>query len=284
MHPNNELNNPDLCPDDAFKTDSPGDEDFFRELEAKEKDLDISPELVIEVEESEFDDRNIPDFLREELAATARVPSPRTISDTAVSGVQGGLPEFEAEIAGLKEKISRMETERLEILEASRRRLKDFENFKSRIERDRSESFTNQVCNLAAEMLPVLDNLNRALDSVGDLPLEQHSEIQQFFDGIVLVNQQVNEVFAGLGVQPIASVGESFDPHFHEAVATEETTELPHNTISQELLRGYRLGNRVIRHSMVKVATSAGNGNNPATSERADEPEFSFDAPDLTHE
>jgi hypothetical protein len=59
-----------------------------------------------------------------------------------------------------------------------------------------------------------------------------------------------------MGIQPIATVGETFDPHFHEAVATEESNEFDPNTVSAELLRGYRIGNRVIRHSMVKVATS----------------------------
>jgi molecular chaperone GrpE len=59
-----------------------------------------------------------------------------------------------------------------------------------------------------------------------------------------------------MGVQPIATVGETFDPNFHEAVAVEERDDIPANTITDELLRGYRIGNRVIRHSMVKVTTS----------------------------
>ena len=73
----------------------------------------------------------------------------------------------------------------------------------------------------------------------------------------MLVNQQVNEVLAEMGVQPIMTKGEAFDPHFHEAVATEERDDLPHNTISGEMLRGWRIGNKVIRHSMVKVTQSA---------------------------
>ena len=60
-----------------------------------------------------------------------------------------------------------------------------------------------------------------------------------------------------MGVQPIAPVGEPFDPNFHEAVATEERDDMPANTVSGEMLRGYRIGNRVIRHSMVKVTTNA---------------------------
>jgi len=102
-------------------------------------------------------------------------------------------------------------------------------------------------------MLPVLDNMNRALDSASNLSNTQ--EIQHFFDGIVLVNQQLNEVLAEMGVQPIAAVGERFDPHFHEAVATEETDEVPPNTITAEFLRGYRIDNKVVRASMVKVST-----------------------------
>ena len=59
-----------------------------------------------------------------------------------------------------------------------------------------------------------------------------------------------------MGVQPIATVGETFDPNFHEAVADRGSDDLPANTISAEMLRGYRIGNRVIRHSMVKVTTA----------------------------
>ena len=63
-------------------------------------------------------------------------------------------------------------------------------------------------------------------------------------------------MFAGMGVEPIKTVGETFDPNFHEAVAAEERDDLPANTILDEMLRGYRIGNRVIRHSMVRVTTS----------------------------
>ncbi len=69
-----------------------------------------------------------------------------------------------------------------------------------------------------------------------------------------MVNQQLNEVLSDMGVQPIISVGEAFDPLFHEAVATEETDKIPPHTITAELLRGYRIGDRVIRPSMVKVS------------------------------
>jgi molecular chaperone GrpE len=105
-------------------------------------------------------------------------------------------------------------------------------------------------------MLPVVDNLNRALDSSGHITEECSQDFKQFFDGIVLVSQQLNEILAEMGVEPIIAVGERFDPHFHEAVATEATDKIPPQTVTAELLRGYRIGDRVIRPSMVKISKS----------------------------
>ena len=112
-------------------------------------------------------------------------------------------------------------------------------------------------------MLPVVDNLNRALDSSGHITDESSQDIKQFFEGIVLVSQQLNEILAEMGVQPIIAVGERFDPHFHEAVAAETTDEFPSQTVTAELLRGYRLGEKVIRPSMVKVSITTTTGSLP---------------------
>lgn len=228
-------------------------DDFIKELEAKEKDLDISSELVIEVEESEFDDKNIPDFIKAELPAEKNhihqsvAPNIEIFDKTATS-------KLENEISSLQQELSKMKTQRIEMFEISRRRQTDFDNYKNRTERERSDTFRKQLGNLAEKMLPVLDNLNRALDSADNLSVENMPDFRQFFDGIVLVNQQLNEVLAGMGVQPIASVGEHFDPYYHEAVATEENENFPPHTITAELLRGYRIDDQVIRPSMVKVS------------------------------
>jgi molecular chaperone GrpE len=172
-------------------------------------------------------------------------------------GMKTRVYELENEVDALKGKISDLRAQRNEIQEKSDRRLKDFENYKYRMDRERRGAFIDQISNLASQMLPVLDNLERALDSALEMPEGKRDEFKQFFDGIVLVNQQVTEVFAGMGVQPIASVGELFDPNFHEAVSAEERDDMPNNTVSAEMLRGYRIGNRVIRHSMVRVTTSS---------------------------
>lgn len=227
-------------------------DDFFKELEAKEKDLRITSEMVIEVEDSEFDDRKMPDFPYEE-PARGIAPAQPAHSATSYSKPESNA-RFENEISELKGRISKMETERVEIFENSQRRNRDFENYKSRTERDRQENLLNQVSNLATEILPVLDNLDRALDCANQD--SEQKDFKQFYDGIVLVNQQLNEVLAEMGIQPIAALGEHFDPHFHEAVAMEETTQYPPNVITSELLRGYKIGDRVVRAAMVKVSTA----------------------------
>jgi len=233
--------------------DSLSIDDFIKELEAKEKDLHISSELVIEIEDSDFDDKNITEFLKPASPIeNGQNRLPTSLNDE----VSDKTETLENEISTLQDQISKLETQRVELFEISRRRQTDFDNYKNRTERERSETFRKQLGNLAEKMLPVLDNLNRALDSAAHFSNENLQDFQQFFDGIVLVNQQLNEVLAGMGVQPIASVGEPFDPHFHEAVATEETSEVPPQMITAELLRGYRIDDKVIRPSMVKVSKS----------------------------
>jgi molecular chaperone GrpE len=229
-------------------------EDFIKELEAKEKDLHISSEMVIEVEDADFDDMNIPDFILDELKSSGPAKNKHTAKvaaykpDPRVEGLQ-------KEVTELKQRVTSLISERADLREKSLKSLREFENVKNRMERERTDTFTKQLENLATKMLPVLDNLDRALDfssSVGD----DKQDLKHFLDGIVLVNQQLNDIFAGMGVRPIQAVGEEFDPHFHEAVATVETDEHDPQTVTEELLRGYQIGSRVIRHSMVKVAKS----------------------------
>jgi molecular chaperone GrpE len=233
-------------------------DDFIKELEAKEKDLHITSDMTIEIAESDFDMPSLQDFVEKELSvesASKHVSARPSASSANMPGAKTKIYDLEQEIIKLNERISGLRSDRNEIQEKSDRRLKDFENFKYRMDRERRGSFIDQISNLASQMLPVLDNLNRALDAADALTGEKGPEFQQFFDGIVLVNQQVNEVFAGMGVTSIATVGEIFDPNFHEAVAAEERDDVPHHSVTEEMLRGYRIGNRVIRHSMVKVTS-----------------------------
>lgn len=246
---------------EELDTDATGSvDDFIKQLEEKEKDLHITADLTIEIEDSEYDPRNTPDFVPETPSDASKpdvVPRPAVAANQPSVGAKTRIYELEQEVESLKIRLSGLREERNEVQEKSDRRLKDFENYKYRMDRERRGAFIDQISNLAAQMLPVLDNLERAIGSVGGLKDKKSDEFQQFYDGIGLVHHQVNEIFSDMGVQPIATVGEPFDPNFHEAVAIEEnSTEAP-NTITAEMLRGYRIGNRVIRHSMVKVTAGA---------------------------
>lgn len=232
-------------------------DDFIRELEAKEKDLHITAETTFIEIASEFEENEVPDFMRQELAKTGVKPIKPAVAPASAAASDSSSKRLEAEIAELKAKVTALQEERTELYKNSQRRLKDFESFKTRTEKERSETFQRQLSNLATQMLPVLDNMDRALDSASSMSDEKQNEFAQFFNGIVLVNQQLNEVLVRMGIDPIATVGEQFDPHFHEAVAIDENSEMPSNTITAELMRGFRIGNTVIRHSMVKVSKSA---------------------------
>src|SRR5260370_30922434 len=82
----------------------------------------------------------------------------------------------------------------------------------------------------------------------------ESKECKHFLHGVELISKQLNEVLESFGVQPIAAVGERFDPHIHEAVVTEATDKYEPDTVIDELARGYRIGDRLLRPAMVKVA------------------------------
>ena len=126
----------------------------------------------------------------------------------------------------------------------------DFSNYKRRTEDERSQlgQFSNAI--LIGKLLAVLDDFDRALESV---PAEAHDP---WIEGVKLVERKLRGVLESEGVSPIEAVGQSFDPNLHEAVAHEETTEHPDNEVIGEVQRGYRLHDRVIRPSLVRVANN----------------------------
>ena len=253
MNQNNSLETANDKSDNSLSSASV--DEFIRELEHLEQDLHITAELQIEVSESEFDDKNIPDFVLEDIkppktVKTAQAPEIEPVSESTHE-------KLRREIAQLEHSVTKFKAERKEILEHSQRQAKDFENFKTRTERERNERLSIQMENLASQMLPVLDNLNRAMDFALGMTSELRLGMEPFIDGIALVHHQVNDVLATMGVKPIVAVGEEFDPHFHEAVAIHPSAEFASNTVLEELLKGYQMGSRVLRHSMVKVTGPA---------------------------
>lgn len=259
MNANQETDDFKVISEEAESDDALAVDDFIRQLEAKEKDLHITADTtIIEIEQA-FDDGNPPNFLKEGFSIVKPAVEQDDCPDreeAAAKAVQFESIELESEVEELREKIDRLEEERDEMMASSQRRARDFENFRIRAERDRLEHFQNQTCDLAAQLIPVIDNLQRALDFAAKNPNGGGGEFRRFFDGIMLVNKQIGEIFSSMGIESILAVGKKFDPHLHEAAVTEQTSDYPPNTVCAELLRGYRMGDRIIRHSMVKVAVA----------------------------
>ncbi len=118
-----------------------------------------------------------------------------------------------------------------------------------------TETYNRALGEVVRRLLPVLDNLQRALDAEHVVEVKESEEFRHFLQGVELINRQLGGVLEGLGVEVVPTVGERFDPHVHEAVATEETAAHEPDTVTQEMQRGYRLGDKLLRPAMVKVAT-----------------------------
>ena len=160
-----------------------------------------------------------------------------------------------AELIATRAELRRVEGERAELREALARRQADFENYRKRVERDRSENYNRMVGDVVSKLLPVLDNLRRALDAEKILQANESEEFRHFLNGVDLIYKQLSNVLEGLGLQPVAALGQQFDPHVHEAVVTEQTEEYEPDTVIQEIVPGYRLGEKLLRPAIVKVAT-----------------------------
>lgn len=129
----------------------------------------------------------------------------------------------------------------------------DFANYRRRTEDERSEIAQFGKALLVGKLLTVVDDFERALASIPD-----DLAALSWVEGVRLVDRKLRAVLESEGVTPIEALGQPFDPNIHEAVLHEETNEHPDNEVTGELQRGYRLGDRVIRPTLVKVANNPG--------------------------
>ncbi len=169
--------------------------------------------------------------------------------------LQADLLDAQAQVQVMRAELEKTRVERQELRELLARRQADFENSRKRIERERADTYQRLVVDLVGQLLPVIDNLRRALDAESSVEASESEEFRHFLHGVELIDKQLNAVLERLGVEPVPAVGRPFDPHVHEAIATEQTEQFAPDTVVQEVQRGYRLGDRLIRPAMVKVAT-----------------------------
>jgi molecular chaperone GrpE len=169
--------------------------------------------------------------------------------------VMAELIATRAELRRVEGELKKLTDERADLADMLARRQADFDNFRKRTERERAETYNRALGEVVRRLLPVIDNLQRALDTERTMEVGESAEFRHFLEGVELINRQLGGVVEGLGVEAIPTVGHLFDPHIHEAVSTEETADVEPDTIVQEMQRGYRLGDKLLRPAMVKVAT-----------------------------
>jgi molecular chaperone GrpE len=149
--------------------------------------------------------------------------------------------EFEAEAEPVADGLS--DSDRLARLTI------DFENLRRRVDREREAQQRQAAAQLIERLLPVLDNFERALAAARD-----HQADRALQDGVAMIFRQLLDALRREGLAAVDSVGEPFDPEVHEAVATAAASELPANTVVEELQRGYLLHDRLLRPALVRVS------------------------------
>lgn len=196
----------------------------------------ISPE---EMEEEILENEEINDTAEEETVEEA---------EEAVAEE----PETEKEKGSFfkkKEKKDKKDEKIEELTDRVRRQMAEFDNFRKRTEKEKTQMFETGAKSIVEKILPVVDNFERGLAAV-----TEEEKGTPFVEGMEKIYKQMMTVLEEAGVKPIEAVGQEFDPNLHNAVMHVEDEEFGENTIAEEFQKGYTYRDSVVRHSMVKVA------------------------------
>jgi molecular chaperone GrpE len=143
--------------------------------------------------------------------------------------------------------LERIRAERAAYLDRAARLQAEFENYRKRSEKQQQEYREYALADAMKTLLPILDSLDRALNT-------KAASLEDFHSGIELIDKQFHDALAKLGVQPVPAQGETFDPNLHQAIQMVDTDEVQDNHVIDELQRGYKLKDRLLRPAMVRVA------------------------------
>jgi molecular chaperone GrpE len=157
-----------------------------------------------------------------------------TVGGSELGQLQAENDELKKERDQLKDRLARLQAE--------------FENARKRAEKEKADFRDFALGSVVEQFLPVLDNFELALKSTGSL--------DQLRAGVELIVKQMEEVLRGLQVQPVAAVGEEFDPRHHEAMGSVEREDLPDQHVAEEIRRGYRLREKLLRPALVRVVSN----------------------------
>lgn len=195
-----------------------------------------APEVALDLDEQTPD---LDTAMREAVAAVEEVEAGIRPADSAANGGSG---DEAGEVARLRQEIA-------DLRDRSVRTLADFDNYRKRTERERQEQRRYALLEPLRDLLTVADNLDLALSAQGSA--------EDLKRGVEMIHRQMQDLLRRFGAVDIPAVGQPFDPTVHEAVAREESAEVKAPTVTVELRRGYKMHDRLLRPSMVKVAVPA---------------------------
>ena len=167
--------------------------------------------------------------------------------DTEVNGSKRAENEAEAAQEGIDQSAKEISKEDEELNVRYLRLAADFQNYKKRVEKEKSDIYAFANEKIVVELLDVIDNFERALEHSKD-------NSEGFAEGMNMIFKQFRGVLEKNGVEEMSAIGESFDPNFHHAVLTENSVEYESGKVTMVLQKGYMLNKKVIRPAMVKVA------------------------------
>ena len=179
----------------------------------------------------------------EEVSASAEAPEEEDDSVDEETEVSDREPTLEEKAADAESKYKEMQDRYLRLNA-------EFDNFKKRMMRENSDRLKYFNMELIKELLPSVDNLERAISHAGD----ENSDLENMIEGLQMVYKGMQEAFGKFGVSEIESIGKEFDPNCHQAVGMIESQEVPENHVAEECLKGYYLHDRIIRPTMVRVS------------------------------
>ena len=152
------------------------------------------------------------------------------------------------EVAQLQSEVERFKGERDQLVDRLARLQAEFENARKREARERADFRDFAISGAVEQFLPVLDNFQLALGSSGS--------VEQLRTGVELIVKQMEDVLRSLNVQPVESVGSRFDPRVHEALESVERNDLPDHQVLEEVRRGYRIRDRLLRPALVRIVNN----------------------------
>jgi len=176
-------------------------------------------------------------------------PEARTDGKAEAAAGEASNPTAVVEtMAGLHEEYERLRAERDGLVDRLARLQAEFDNARKREQRERADYRAFAIADAVEQFLPVLDNFRLALNSNGTA--------EQLRTGVELIAKQMDEVLRALNVTPVETVGQPFDPRVHEALESVERTDLPDHQVIDEVRRGYRIKDRLLRPALVRISVN----------------------------